>query len=230
MISRAHGLIISLLLGVASAAAAYAVIGTAHLGDAETKPDVVSRREIARRSHKLDAWEASLRKALAARPPALPALNRYPAVTFVAAPGGASLPAPAPVPTRTTRSAEPAAAPAAKPTTKHVIGATAKAPSKHAASDRTPDEEDRGERTPPVAATAPEHEASAPSPGPAAVVVAAAPTPSTTTPSSSTPPATLSAEQQCRQLLRAAEGKSEQVKQEAERQCEALKQAAEKRG
>ena len=43
------------------------------------------------------------------------------------------------------------------------------------------------------------------------------------------PPAALSVEQQCRQLLRAAEGKSEQVKQEAERQCEALKQAAERK-
>jgi hypothetical protein len=42
-------------------------------------------------------------------------------------------------------------------------------------------------------------------------------------------PTTLSVEQQCRQLLRAAEGLSEAVKQDAERRCEALKQAAEGR-
>lgn len=46
----------------------------------------------------------------------------------------------------------------------------------------------------------------------------------------STPPTTLSVEQQCRLLFRAAEGKGEQAKNAAERQCEALKQAAEKRG
>ncbi len=49
-----------------------------------------------------------------------------------------------------------------------------------------------------------------------------------TTPSSA--PATLSVEQQCRILERAAEGKGEQAKKDAEKQCEALKQAAEKQG
>ena len=41
MIPRAHGLALSLLLGAASAAGAYALIGTAKLGDAQTKPEVV---------------------------------------------------------------------------------------------------------------------------------------------------------------------------------------------
>ena len=87
MISRTHGLALSVLLGAASAVGAYALIVTAGLGDAQTKPEVVSGRQIAERARKLDAWEASLRKTLKARPPALPALNRYAAVTFVVAPG-----------------------------------------------------------------------------------------------------------------------------------------------
>ena len=65
MIPRTHGLILSLLLGAASAAGAYALIGTAKLTDAQTKPEVVSSRQIAKRARKLDAWEASLQKALA---------------------------------------------------------------------------------------------------------------------------------------------------------------------
>ncbi len=69
MISRSHGLVLSLLLGAASAAGAYAVISTAKLGNAETKPEVMSSHLIAKRAHKLDSWEASLRKALKSQAP-----------------------------------------------------------------------------------------------------------------------------------------------------------------
>jgi hypothetical protein len=231
MISRPHGLALSLLLGAASAAGAYAVIGTAHLGDAQTKPEVATSRQIAVRVKKLDAWEASLRQALRARPPALPALNRYATVAFVAAPAAAALPAPAPGPRRAAQGAEPAAEPVAakvvkkkkvvKKTTEHAD----KEPSEHIDAVAAPDREE------PVSAAlvvaAPAHDAATPAPESAPVVAAATPAPTASQPA--TPPATPSVEQQCRQLLRAAEGKSEVVKQEAERQCEALKQAAERK-
>ena len=142
MISRAHGLVLSLLLGAASAAGAYAVIGTAKLGDAQTKPEVVSSRQIAMRARKLDAWEASLRKALAAKPPALPALNRYAAVTFVARTGGGV--AAGTGPRRPEGRAE-AAAGRSSP----VVARTAKTAPKHAG-------EDPPEHVDAVAATAPD--------------------------------------------------------------------------
>ena len=112
VISRAHGLVLSLLLGAASAAGAYALIGTAKLGDAQTKPDVVSSRQIAARASKLDAWEASLRKALSTKPPALAPLNRYASVAVVSVPGYASIPA---VATVGTRAADATRTPAKKP-------------------------------------------------------------------------------------------------------------------
>jgi hypothetical protein len=209
MISRSHGLVLSLLLGAASATGAYAIIGTAQLGDAQTKPEVVSSRQIAKRAHKLDSWEASLKKALKARPPALAALNHFAAVTFVTGPGAASLPATvAPAP-RTVQQAEPA--------TRQV----AEVPKPVTAAAKAAHPVDKPKSAVPVAE--PEHISSEPAPTPAAVAAA------TPAPASSLP-ATLSVEQQCRLLLRAAEGKSEQVKQEAERQCEALKQAGEKGG
>ncbi len=232
MISRAHGLVLAVLLGTASAVGAYALIATAHLGDTETKPEAVSSRQIAQRARKLDAWEASLRKTLKAKPPALPTLNRYAAVTFLAPPGAATLPTPVPG----SRPAAPQARLTAKPTAKRPTkrpGAekrpAAERPTKNVAAASKPIRgDDAPERATPVAATGPERSTPdpTPTPAPAVVAVAAAPAPAATP----TPPAALSVEQQCRALLRAAENKSEQIKQEAERQCEALKQAAEKKG
>lgn len=234
MISRSHGLVLSLLLGAAAAAGAYAVISTAKLGNAETKPEVMSSHLIAKRAHKLDSWEASLRKALKSKPPALTPLNSYAAVTFVTGPGAAALPTPV-APRKTIQPAKPAAREAAEVLPKHdVVVATATRPA--------------GKPRPaaPVADAEPEQETAAPAP--ALVVAAPAPVATATpTPTSAptptrqeakqdapapspTPPTTVSVEQQCKLLLRAAEGKSEQVKKDAERQCEALKQAAEKDG
>ena len=223
MISRAHGRALSVLLGAAAATGAYALIATAHLGDAQTKPEVVSSRQIAQRARKLDAWETSLQKTLKARPPALPPLNRYAAVTFVAAPGATTLPTPAPVTLPVAQQTKPSP----KPTTKTAAKPAARLPKKQIDAVATPIRDDDGPKSAtPVAA--PVRSATDPA-TPPAVVVAAAPTPA---PAAAAPssPATLSVEQQCRLLLRAAENKSEQVKQEAERQCEALKNAAERKG
>ncbi len=223
MISRAHGLTLSLLLGVAAATGAYALIATAHLGDAQTKPEVLSSRQIAQRAQKLDAWETSLQKTLKARPPALPPLNRYAAVTFVAAPGAATLPAPATV-TRPVAQTKPSP----KPPTRTAAKPAARLPKKRIHAVATPiRDDDAPESAAPVAAPV----GSAADPAtPPAVVATAAPTPAPAATAAASSSATLSVEQQCRLLLRAAENKSEQVKQEAERQCEALKNAAERKG
>ncbi len=249
MISRLHGLVLSLLLGAAAAAGAYAVIDTAHLGDAQTKPEVVSSNEIAKRADKLDAWQVSLAKALKARPPALPPLNRYAAVTYVSGPGAATLPSPVAPATRTVQEVQQPPKPTAKPSKKlsrphpkaiSEAGSRTTGRPKPVVA-RAEARDDAQPRTTPATTTEPEHDAPAP------VVVAAAPAAQPAAapapahrespapvaqpqPQPSQPPATLSVEQQCRALLRAAEGKSEQVKQDAEKQCEALKNAAEKRG
>ncbi len=221
MTSRGHGLALSLLLGVSTAAGAYGLITTTRLGDAQTKPEVISSRQIAKRAQRLDTWEASLQKALKARPPALPALNRYAAVTFVAAPGAAPLPTPAPV---TQSAAVRRTEPETRPKTNPPPNGTARVPPKRASprAVKIPDDDAR-EKTTPVAVTAPSAPApSAPAPAPAPAPAVAAPA------ATSVPTTTLSVEQQCRQLLQAAENKSEQVKQAAEKQCEALKDAAER--
>ena len=50
MISRIHGLVLSVLLGAAAAGGAYDLITTAHLGDAETKgPPAPAKNSIGRR-------------------------------------------------------------------------------------------------------------------------------------------------------------------------------------
>ncbi len=229
MISRANGLALSLLLGAAATAGSFAVIATAEIGAAETKPEVISSRQIAQRSRKLDSWEASLRQALKARPPALPALNRYAAVTFVAVPGAVCPPlagscseAVSRQRGRRRRNGPRALRHGLRPRRQSLS-------SRGRSESNTPETEPRVVTPAPVAAAPKPEPVPTPTPAPAPVVVAATPTP-TPPPaaSASTPPTTLSVEQQCRQLLRAAENKSEQVKQEAERQCEALKQAAER--
>jgi len=224
VISRTHGLALSVLLGAASAVGGYALIVTAGLGDAQTKPEVVSGRQIAERARKLDAWEVSLRKTLKARPPALPALNSYAAVTFVVAPGPASLPAPAAVPHHAAQQATTISMPA-----RSAAKTPAKRPGKRIEVITTPiHDDDAPESAVPVAA--PRTGTPDPTPAPTPAVVAAVVAPATTPATVPSPPTTLSVEQQCRLLLRAAENKSEQVKQEAERQCEALKNAAERKG
>ncbi len=222
MIPRAHGLILSILIGAASAAGAYAMIGTAKLGEAQTKPDVVSSRQIAARASKLDAWEASLRKALATKPPALTPLNRYASVAVVSAPGHASIPA---VATVGPRAAGGTRAPAKKPRTarsrvkSHVVSAAAPA---RGPDTREPDA--------PAVEAGPERSVPAPTP---TFVAAAAPPPTSSgetkgTPSTTqAPPTSQSVEKQCEALKQAAESKGEQAKKNAETQCEALKQAAE---
>jgi hypothetical protein len=234
IISRSHGLVLSLALGAASATGAYAMISTAKLGNAETKPEVMSSRLIAKRAHKLDSWEASLRKALKSKPPALAPLNRYAAVTFVTGPGAAALSAPVAAPAKAQPAKQPARQVAEVQPKPAVVVATAARP---AAKPKV---------AAPVAVAEPEREDRAPTPlvvaapvaAPASAAAAAAPQEEQkkqdeeheASAPSSTPPTTLSVEQQCRLLLRAAEGKGERAKKDAEQQCEALKQAAEKRG
>ena len=251
MISRLHGLVLSLLLGTAAAAGAYAVIGTGELGHAKTKPEVATGLQIAARARKLDAWEASLRQAARAEPPALPPLNQYAAVALVAAPGAAALPTVSVAPRRTARTAAETATPTRQtaklarrlPKTRaHVLiersrpaGASASTQTAaRAADERAPAPR---ETTAEIAAKAPAPVAVAPAPAPAAVAQAPAPAPAaapvqhtdtapTAPPVQAQPPAALSAEQKCRLLLSAAQGQSEQVKQAAEAQCEALKNGA----
>jgi hypothetical protein len=229
MISRRHGLLLSLLLGAATAAGSYAMIATAGLGDSDTKPEVLSSRQIAKRAHKLDAWEASLIQALEAQPPALAPLNRYAAATFVSGPGAASMPAVATPLVRPKQQTRPASSRVVKARPNHTVAIEV--------SDREVADDEN--RQAPVAAAEPIQTTPAPVvPAPAAepaatpvVVERKEDEESHTAPSSSpSPPQTLSVEQQCKVLERAAEGRSEQVKKEAERQCEALKQAAERHG
>ena len=224
MISRAHGLVLSVLLGGAAAAGSYAIITTGHLGDAESKPELASSRQIAQRARKLDDWEVSLTKSLKARPPALPPLNRYAAVTFVAAPGAVSLPAPTLRSRRAVQQAEPLAKTLPK-TARQAKQATGKA----VAVAKPTLHDDASERGSPVAVTAPAPSAPAPvaAAEPAAALAASVAGPAST-PAPTVVPPTQSVEQQCRALLQAAENKGEQAKREAEKQCEALKQAAER--
>jgi hypothetical protein len=226
MIARAHVLALSLLLGTASAAGAVAIIHTAGLGNAETKPEVVSSRQIAAREHKLDAWEASLRKALASRPPKLAPLNRYAAAQSVPADVGATaMPTPKPPATKP----EPVRR-ASSPTKQLAARSTAK---RAAVPTRAPEDDDGPAGVETSATPAEPQDGSA---GPA--VVSAAPAPSAasgTGTQSAAPPRTgeqksQSIEKQCEALKQAAEGKGEQAKEDAEKKCEALKQSAEKDG
>ena len=73
--NRRHALIVSLLLAVSVAAGVFAVVRPT-AGGATSQATRVSGAQIAARQHKLDTWEKSLHKALAARPPKLPALPK----------------------------------------------------------------------------------------------------------------------------------------------------------
>jgi hypothetical protein len=220
--------VISLTLGAAAAVAAYAVIATGSLADQTTKPEVATDQAIAARARKLDAWDASLHKALASRPPAVPAKARYASVVIMSPPGAMALPTPAAVPQQpapatvsVTRShkvpkaSQPKPASASRP---RAAAPTAPTSPRH---EDGGNEQDRNPTPVQIVASPPQQVAAA-APAPAAVAVEAAPA---ATPAPA-PSARTLAEQQCRALLRAAENQSEKVKQAAEAQCEALKQAA----
>ena len=234
MTSRAHGLVISLALGAASAVAAYAVIVTGHVAGGTTKPELAAGQAIAARAQKLDAWEASLREALAARPPAIPTKARYGSVVIVSPPSAMALPAltavrPRPVPKIVAVTVShvaperPRLEPVARPK------AEASASPRNAAAGS-------GDGEQPVAApvsaapvtaapvTAPPVAAAA---GPAPVAVEAAPAAEAPVQSATaSSEQSTSVEQQCYRILHAAENQGEAAKQAAEAQCEALKQAS----
>ncbi len=73
---RTHATAIAVLLGVAGVAGTFAATRSADLGASSAQP-TLAERQIVQRSRKLDAFEASLRKSLAQRPPALPPVPRY---------------------------------------------------------------------------------------------------------------------------------------------------------
>ena len=72
--ARKHTLVLAALLAAAAVIGVLALARTTHVGAAAHTPGTVSKVTIARRSHALDRLEASLRKALAKKPPALPAV------------------------------------------------------------------------------------------------------------------------------------------------------------
>ena len=234
MISRTHGVALATLLGAASVAGAYATITTAHLGDSETKPEVVASAAIAKRHARLDAWEASLRKALASRPPALPAVPRYARVELVGTPSYGALPALTTTGVAAAAAAPAAAAPAraaprAVPVSHRQAPARTTRPRPAPRSTRSEaDASEAVEKAPaettpavpstPAPAPAPE---TTPAPAPAAAPLAQ-PAPTRLT--------RAEAERQCETLKRAAEAQGEAAKREAERQCERLKDAAEGQG
>jgi hypothetical protein len=67
--NRTRALILSLAVGVAAIAGVFALGHTLSLGN---QARAVTDRQIAQRSARLDRYQASLRKALAQKPPALP--------------------------------------------------------------------------------------------------------------------------------------------------------------
>lgn len=69
--NRKRGLIVSLAVGLAAIAGVSAVAHTVSLG---SQARVSTDAQVARRTAQLDRYEASLRKALAQKPPTLPPL------------------------------------------------------------------------------------------------------------------------------------------------------------
>jgi hypothetical protein len=237
MIARTHGIALAALLGAASVAGAYSTITTAKLGDSETKPEVVASAEIAKRRARLDEWEASLRKALATKPPALPAIPRYARAGLVSTPSYAGLPALSPTrtTTATTTTVAVAAARVSRPATRKTRVSPSPARTRPVATERlrtapattrdeavTPEPVAQAPTTTAAPVAAPPPPTAAPAPAPVAAT--------TTVPAPQPAPTTLSksdAEKQCEALKRAAEGQGEAAKKDAERRCEALKNAAE---
>ena len=77
---RANAFLIALLLGAAVVIGSVAALKTVELQGASAKP-TVSARSIARRNARLDRAEIALRKALARKPPKLPAVPHFAAVS-----------------------------------------------------------------------------------------------------------------------------------------------------
>ena len=74
--TRAHRLVIALVIGVAMVAGVYALTATLKVG-AHATASTTPNRTIAARTRQLDAMQAKLRKALAQRPPKLPPVARF---------------------------------------------------------------------------------------------------------------------------------------------------------
>lgn len=91
---RMHAIAISLLLGAGVAAGAAASLRTVHLGAAAAATTAaVPEKTIAARRAKLSRWSASLAKARAAKPPALPPVPHYAPVAMPTPPAVVSTPA-----------------------------------------------------------------------------------------------------------------------------------------
>ena len=91
---RANAFLIALLLGAAVVVGTVAALKTAELKSASAKPGA-SARTLARRNARLDRAEIALRRALARRPPKLPAVPHFaPVSPQVAAPAPSAAPAP----------------------------------------------------------------------------------------------------------------------------------------
>jgi hypothetical protein len=77
---RFNAFVIALLLGAAVVIGSVAALKTAELKSSSAKPSV-SRRALAHRSARLNRAEIALRKALERRPPKLPSIPHYSAVS-----------------------------------------------------------------------------------------------------------------------------------------------------
>src|SRR5581483_8758989 len=224
---RVHALVIALLLAATVTGGSYAVISTAKFGQSTPKPEVARGAALAKRAKQLDAWEASLDRALKTRTPALPPVPRYATIVVMRPASAGGLPQLVVV----RRPARAAAKPAVKPT--HTAGTRhAKRNETVALIAATPTVggrgRDRGGDVPASVAPAPK-----PVDPPAASQSDEPPAAPAASASSPPPPTTstqMSVEQQCEALKRAAENKGEAAKRQAEQQCEALKQQAEGQG
>lgn len=219
MSARRHGVALALLLGTASVAGAYATITTASLHSA-TKPEVVASAAIAKRQARLDAWEASLRRALASKPPQLPALPHYGHAAGVRSPSYRALPAPVAV--RGTQKSTPAPATVTAPPRTRAPRPAKKrpVPSLRPTRTATPQTVPRTAIAPVPPPVAQEPAPAVPTPSPAAPAPAPAVTP-LSQPATAAPPMN-DAEQQCAALKQAAQGQGETARRAAERQCDAL--------
>jgi hypothetical protein len=91
---RVQALIVSLAVAAAAIAGVFALANTVSLSSqARTSADA----QVAKRTAQLDRYEASLRKALAQKPPKLPAIPAVDSPSAGAQPVGAQSAAPAPV-------------------------------------------------------------------------------------------------------------------------------------
>ena len=79
--NRSRALILSLAVGLAAVAGVFALSHTLSLG---TQAHATTNQQVAQRAAHLDRYEASLRKALARKPPALPALPALASATPLA--------------------------------------------------------------------------------------------------------------------------------------------------